>query len=675
MQDKVHQTDSNGDNLSTMIQKDMLTSNHSWVKNMVKKKRMLGQEYIGYSINEDGKIKHDVQREERKLGEVCGSNFCKKANNRFCDTLLEADRKEIFSKFWKMDWELKRLFIINMTSYEKTKRAYTNCPSSRRNGTFQYFLKMSSGRYQVCKKTFLNTLGLKEKMVYHWASKSKNFGLLDSAESRNFHRSEKRKTSTYAQQQNQQKDYVNQFLDDLPKMESHYCRKDSSKLYLQHDFQSKSELYSLYKTRCLDNSQAAVSMSKFTEIFQKQNLALFKPRKDQCDVCYSFKMNQVNQDIYDNHIANKNSAQKEKNRDKKNAEENNIYCFTIDVQGVKLCPVLQANALYYKSKLQIHNFTIYNIATHDSTNYLWNEAEADLRSSIFTTIIIKHLEKLLTIAPKPVVIFSDGCGYQNRNSVLSNALSRLSSKYDIIIEQKYLEKGHTQMECDSTHSLIERRLKRRDILLPTDYIQIVKDARRNPKPLDVEYLDYKYFLNYDDAKLARYVSIRPHKSKVVDIRCFKYIPDGKIMYKIRYSDEYKNLPQKPIDVDPKYSPKFLFDQRLKISQNKWMQLQTLKKVLPTDTHFFYDNLPVHGADSATKKKSSTKVLQPVNEESGKRDVGLKRKANIQIVPEIKNTKSRRVGEVKENKIIKKKWKKAKNNEKKNISGNNKKITS
>ena len=156
------------------------------------------------------------------------------------------------------------------------------------------------------------------------------------------------------------------------------------KLYLQCDFKSKSEIYSLYKERCSDDGiQSPLSMTVFTEIFQEQNLALFKPRKDQCDICYSYKLGQVNQDLYNNHMVTKNSAQEEKLRDKNNAEENNIYCFTMDVQAVKLCPVLQASALYYKSRLQVHNFTIYNTATHDSTNYLWNETEADLVSSRF----------------------------------------------------------------------------------------------------------------------------------------------------------------------------------------------------------------------------------------------------------------------------------------------------
>jgi len=46
------------------------------------------------------------------------------------------------------------------------------------------------------------------------------------------------------------------------------------------------------------------------------------------------------------------------------------------------------------------------------------------------------------------------------------------------------------MQCDSAHSLIERKLKGHDIYLPSDYIRITKDARKNPSPLEATLLKY-----------------------------------------------------------------------------------------------------------------------------------------------------------------------------------------
>lgn len=37
------------------------------------------------------------------------------------------------------------------------------------------------------------------------------------------------------------------FLDEIPKLPSHYCRQSSSKLYLQSDIRSHAQLYQLYQ--------------------------------------------------------------------------------------------------------------------------------------------------------------------------------------------------------------------------------------------------------------------------------------------------------------------------------------------------------------------------------------------------------------------------------------------
>ncbi|CAH1098811.1 unnamed protein product [Psylliodes chrysocephalus] len=80
---------------------------------------------------------------------------------------------------------------------------------------------------------------------------------------------------------------------------------------------------------------------------------------------------------------------------------------------------------------------------------------------LFVSYLADYLEgQLLTQeAKRPIIIYSDGCMAQNRSSLLANALLYLSDKYDDSITQKFLEKDHTQMECDSVHNAIETCLK------------------------------------------------------------------------------------------------------------------------------------------------------------------------------------------------------------------------
>ena len=74
----VHNTD---DNFLSVVQENVSISKYSSEQNRMKKKRMLGLEYIGLSVNKDGIVEHYTVREENKFGTVCGSNFCKAANN------------------------------------------------------------------------------------------------------------------------------------------------------------------------------------------------------------------------------------------------------------------------------------------------------------------------------------------------------------------------------------------------------------------------------------------------------------------------------------------------------------------------------------------------------------------------------------------------------------------
>lgn len=76
---------------------------------------------------------------------------------------------------------------------------------------------------------------------------------------------------------------------------------------------------------------------------------------------------------------------------------------------------------------------------------------ADLSASPFVSCIIDNLEEIDLTVVNRVILYSDGCTYQNRNVILANALLQWSVRSNITVEQKYREKGHTYMECDSIH--------------------------------------------------------------------------------------------------------------------------------------------------------------------------------------------------------------------------------
>lgn len=137
-----------------------------------------------------------------------------------------------------------------------------------------------------------------------------------------------------------------------------------------------------------------------------------------------------------------------------------------------------------------------------------------------------------------IIFYSDGCTYQNRNSILANTLILVSKKTGITITQKFLEVGHTQMECDSMHSAIEKQLRNREVYSPDGYFEPCRSARVNPKPYKVEYLSHNFFLKYSNLKFIN--SLRPWSKTgdpvVTDLKCIQYDPNGSIQTKLNFSD-------------------------------------------------------------------------------------------------------------------------------------------
>lgn len=206
--------------------------------------------------------------------------------------------------------------------------------------------------------------------------------------------------------------------------------------------------------------------------------------------------------------------------------------------------------LYYKMKMTIHNCTIFNLNTKDGFCFIWNELEGDITSNEFSylTIIPHFLLSQLPLAQvtKKIVGYctADVCAYQNSSNQLATVLLHVFSTKNVIIEKKFLVVGHTQMEADSMHSLIERRLKSAKINVPADYISVCEEARKSPAPY-MTYLEHTFFKNFEHNLF--YKSIRPDNCigspRVLDIRALKYLCDCTIKYKLHFSDGWEILPQ------------------------------------------------------------------------------------------------------------------------------------
>ncbi|KAK3705423.1 hypothetical protein RRG08_034001 [Elysia crispata] len=87
---------------------------------------------------------------------------------------------------------------------------------------------------------------------------------------------------------------LREFLDSLPKMPSHYCRKDTKKLYVEPLFKSYADLYEEYTKQNIQS----MSRSSFMKEIASMGISIFHPRKDRCDICCSFDTGNIGQDDF-----------------------------------------------------------------------------------------------------------------------------------------------------------------------------------------------------------------------------------------------------------------------------------------------------------------------------------------------------------------------------------------
>lgn len=293
----------------------------NWVNIRNQIKRMRGEPYEGRRKTEDGKSIFDVARRERHVKDRCDHNEgCKYFE---CYKMTDDIRKNTFDKYWKLSWEAKKLWIQQTVFKRDTAtRKCTPCSDVRRRAyTFKYHFTVSGNPIKVCKKMYLNTLDIGEWSVHNWTRNEEKPV------------SEKKKTSRNTNTMALEEIAINnvkEFLDKLPKLPSHYCRKSTSKLYLEPIWQSRQGIYREYIKYLSENGKQTfkVSATKFNTLFDEINLALFSPKKDQCDLCCAYTVGNVLEQDYNDHVVKKNAARAEKSRDKENPDPKvKVYTF------------------------------------------------------------------------------------------------------------------------------------------------------------------------------------------------------------------------------------------------------------------------------------------------------------------------------------------------------------
>ncbi|VEN42186.1 unnamed protein product [Callosobruchus maculatus] len=242
-----------------------------WECNKNKRLRALGQEYKGLG-KENGKWQYIKKRNSRLLKESCKCYNSQRKSKILCTAITEHERKSIYSEFWRMTWEEKKIYVKTLVDIKYVSRRKSTGEDSRRNNSLFCYLKPPgrSEKIRVCKKQFLNTLCLGEWTVLNWVKENLE-NTEDDEQNLDSSYSTKKLPKRQSNVKSREKDFLLKFFDKLPKLESHYCRASTSKIYFEPIWKSKQELYRFYVEECKVQDVSPLSTASFANIFLDKN--------------------------------------------------------------------------------------------------------------------------------------------------------------------------------------------------------------------------------------------------------------------------------------------------------------------------------------------------------------------------------------------------------------------
>ncbi|XP_070184874.1 uncharacterized protein [Littorina saxatilis] len=530
-----------------------------------------------------------------------------------CNLKISTEQqRDIFEAFYGLkDYKRQKDFVCSHVAQQCTVTILdqkTNKPLEKKRAVSRkFFLTAGGEKAQVCKRFFLATLDVGHAYVQH---------ALDNAKDGFFHGDDRRgkhQPSNKTAQSDSER--VKKHICSFPSMESHYCRKNSNRKFLDSTL-NVNRMYRLYTDECTEKDIQPVSSSMYRTIFNTEfNLSFHKPKKDQCLLCSSYleakRTNTLTDKLksdYEEHQARKIEARKEKEKDKQLAQEDStIETVTFDLESVLSTPCNQVSQTHYKRKLAFYNLTVFSLASKEGKCFTWDETQGKKGSCEIGTCLLSHMTSL-SPQVKHVVLYSDTCTGQNRNQYVAAALPQHVQDSDTlqIIDQKYLESGHTQMECDTMHSTIEAAKKNVKVSIPDQWNTVIECARpKQPYTIQeihhTDVLDLKHLAatNLRNTK----TDVSGHRINWLKIKWLRYLKGDAdtIFFKYRMTDPaFKMLKirgasrrgrqtvcTRVSDIPRRY------DTRLPVSAAKKSDLLDLCRlaIIPEKHHHFYHQLP------------------------------------------------------------------------------------
>lgn len=266
----VTQPETEGDIWSAEPQWKRKRDASQWAKNVAKKRRDSGLEYIS--------VRNKVVVPAKTVGPALP---CSKK----CYDRVGLDNvNNIFDKYWKLaSHNAQSSYITKHTLSKEVSRRYSG-PNSKRNVTYEYYVTVDKKDIVVCKTCFCNIHAISKKRVENVLSKVGSTGVAP-VDQRGASESVNKTPDDVLQ-------FVQDHINSLPTCSSHYSRaKSRHRVYLPPGY-SHRKCYDLYKHQCEEKNlgpDKIVSFNMYSKTMRKFNIGTNPPMVDTYSTCDQLK--------------------------------------------------------------------------------------------------------------------------------------------------------------------------------------------------------------------------------------------------------------------------------------------------------------------------------------------------------------------------------------------------
>lgn len=377
---------------------------------------------------------------------------------------------------------------------------------SSRNMSTKYFLyKKTDGKMlRVCKSAFMSILNVKNDRITGVLRRShQSSGGLAKETRGGDHRSQKNEEKRIA---------IHNFIQSFQCSESHYCRgKSDGRVYLSADLNIK-KMWRLYNKSTSPESKVKQSFFR-KELNINYNIGFGSPRTDVCSRCTELlenikvaKTHEEKQSLIVTKRVHSLKAKAFYNLLKD--EDSKIMSLSFDCQKNHCLPKLPDQSAYFSRQYNFYNFTIVignsksNLTTENVLCYYWYETERPKGSNEIASAVY-HTLKTLNIPEhiKILRLFADGCGGQNKNTILIGMCCKWLYSFAPVhlkkIEIIFPVVGHSFLPADRVFAKVEKDIRKREVIMkPEEYVEILSQHGKTfHLSQEVPVLDWKTAVN------------------------------------------------------------------------------------------------------------------------------------------------------------------------------------